>query len=256
MTEIYHKSVGEGPPLVLISGFTADHQSWTLFQERLAKEFTLYFIDNPGSGRSYIPSNGCTIESMAEDILKTLDPYELDKFHLLGHSMGSAISQVIAAKHPERVDKLVLMSTFFKRTKVGEHAFRFLGQLHEEGHPKEKIARALLPWIFSNRFLENDHDVEAIVSFYVQASHQQSVEGFWCQYDALQKYNGLPYLPQIEAETLILHGDEDIITPLRFIETVRSKLKHSSQVIFEKAAHVPHLEDPELFYSSLIKFLK
>lgn len=104
---------GEGYPLVLIMGFSANMDWWDPeLVDDLSKEFRVLAFDNRGAGRTVTPDEGeFTMELLADDTVALMDTLGVEKAHIVGMSMGGMIAQELALKYPEKVDKLVLGCT-------------------------------------------------------------------------------------------------------------------------------------------------
>ena len=111
--ELAHATHGEGFPLVLVHGFTGSSLDWADVVEPLAKARRVITLDHRGHGES--PNTGdaatYTFDQLVADLSALLDRLELDRFDLLGHSMGGIVAMRYALQHPERVRSLVLMDT-------------------------------------------------------------------------------------------------------------------------------------------------
>ena len=102
-----------GPPLVLVHGYTGDITDWRLQLPAFAPSFRILIADNRGHGQSEAPSDRSvyTVDQMAADIEALTAELGLERFHLLGHSMGGAVAQEIALNRPERLLSLTLHNT-------------------------------------------------------------------------------------------------------------------------------------------------
>lgn len=100
--------------LVLLHGFMENLSIWSDLEHHLSENFSLVKIDLPGHGRSEIIAEVQTMELMAEEVKKVLDDQNLNKVHLLGHSMGGYVSLAFAEKYPDSLKSLTLFfSTYF-----------------------------------------------------------------------------------------------------------------------------------------------
>lgn len=100
--------------LVLLHGFMENLSIWSDMEPHLSKDFSLLKIDLPGHGQSEIFGEVHTMELMAEEVKKVLDSQNLNKVHLLGHSMGGYTSLAFAEKYPDTLKSLTLFfSTYF-----------------------------------------------------------------------------------------------------------------------------------------------
>ena len=110
---------GDGPPLLMIRGFTADCSNWSdRFLQPLQERFTCIRFSNRGTGLSEKPSEPTTIRQMAADAVALLDALGIERAHVFGVSMGGMIAQEVVLNHPGRVNGLVLGCT----TPGGENA--------------------------------------------------------------------------------------------------------------------------------------
>ena len=110
---LYYDIVGQGPAVCLINGYRLGSGAWPqLFINRLATRCTVLTFDNRGTGHSDKPDTGYEFRNMARDVVGLLDDLQLPRVHLCGFSMGGAIAQEVAIRHPDRVSRLVLFGTF------------------------------------------------------------------------------------------------------------------------------------------------
>lgn len=103
---------GEGPPLVMLHGFTGAGESWSELAASLAGRFTTFALDLPGHGRSSAPSDPAryALPRFAGDLAAVLDALGLERVALLGYSMGGRAALHFALRHPDRLRALVLES--------------------------------------------------------------------------------------------------------------------------------------------------
>lgn len=111
--ELYYEIHGSGTPLVLLHGGYVDSDMWRLETAMLSKYFKVIEIDSRGHGRSTDASVPITYELMTSDTLALLDQLHIHNAHFVGWSDGAVIAAQVAAFHPERVDKLVLIGAAF-----------------------------------------------------------------------------------------------------------------------------------------------
>ena len=109
--EINYEEYGEGPPLLMILGLGQDIQTWGLQTEAFSEHFRLILFDNRDSGKSSRCISEYTTETMARDVIGLMDYVGIERAHLLGTSLGGIIAQQVALLAPERVIRLILVST-------------------------------------------------------------------------------------------------------------------------------------------------
>ena len=110
--DIVYKMFGKGEPILLISGATGDMNSWdpsTL--KSLSSNHTVIIFDNRGVANTTTGSEAFSIQQFANDTVGLLDVLKIQKADVLGHSMGGIVAQQLAVTHPEKVNRLILVST-------------------------------------------------------------------------------------------------------------------------------------------------
>lgn len=253
---LFHQVAGDGEPILLISGLSADHRSWLPLVDPLAQDYQVVTFDNRGSGRSPVPEGQSTIEHFAHDAIALMDQLNIEKAHIIGQSMGSYIAQYMAADFPDRVIKVVLSNGTTKSDKISEYAFRLVGHLMEDGEAPIRTMEALLPWCFTDNFLGHPTNVDLILDFFLHNPHPISIEGFWLQFHAVYSVDTAPLLHKIKAPTLIIAGEEDLLTTPKDAEVLHRGIIGSSLTVMPRMAHVPHIEDPASFLEVIQTFLK
>src|SRR3712207_2451481 len=104
--EIYVEQVGRGPDVLLIGGLGDTVESWQLQLDGLADRYRVTAFDNRGAGRTPKPEGLVSVEAMADDAAGVLRALDIPAAHLAGFSMGSAIAQELALRHPQLVRSL------------------------------------------------------------------------------------------------------------------------------------------------------
>jgi pimeloyl-ACP methyl ester carboxylesterase len=99
---------GDGPPLLLVHGWPETWYAWRLMMPALARDFQVIAVDQRGIGLSDKPDSGYDTGTLANDLVGLLDALGHERFAVLGHDTGFAISYAIAADHPDRVDRVAL----------------------------------------------------------------------------------------------------------------------------------------------------
>lgn len=252
--ELYYEIHGEGPPLLCLSGFTADHLSWTTVLERFKKHFQVILIDNRGIGSSEVPEYPYTIEMMAADTLALMDALDLEKVHLMGHSMGGMIAMSIVMDNPERVEKLLLCHSIEKTTTVARLTFDFIHRLLASGLTMKQVFPALVPWLFSNNYLDMPGNLEMI--FELNRKHaEMSYDGFKNQLNAISAFDARALLGRIRVPTFIIAGENDLITPPGYSRIMKRVIPGAQLSIIPAVGHMGHIEKPELFSEIALGFL-
>jgi pimeloyl-ACP methyl ester carboxylesterase len=110
--KIAYRRIGNGRPLAVLNGFAATSADWDpSFVDRLAASNELILLDNRGIGRSTDNGQPFGIDQLADDAARVIEMLDLERPSVLGWSMGGFIAQRLASQHPERINRLILLST-------------------------------------------------------------------------------------------------------------------------------------------------
>lgn len=99
---------GEGPPLLLVHGWPENWYAWRLLMPALARNFEVIAVDQRGVGLSDKPQDGYDTGTQAGDLVALMDALGHERFAVVGHDTGFAISYALAADHPDRVARVAL----------------------------------------------------------------------------------------------------------------------------------------------------
>src|SRR5437867_13102392 len=110
--EIYYEEAGQGEPLMLVPGLSGQGSFWSQQVEAFKRDFRVIVHDHRGAGRSAHSAIKYSVEQMADDALRLMSALGIARAHLVGHSTGGAIGQVIALDQPGRLRSLVLSATW------------------------------------------------------------------------------------------------------------------------------------------------
>lgn len=109
--DVYHEVAGTGPPVLLISGSGADLRNVPHDRHPLARHFQTHAYDQRGLGRTSKPDVAYTMADYADDAAALLAALGIERAHVVGVSFGGMVAQHLAIRHPERIQRLVLMCT-------------------------------------------------------------------------------------------------------------------------------------------------
>lgn len=253
-TSYYYELHGKGEPLILISGYTCSHTCWEPILDDLSKYFQVLIFDNPGSGQTKDNNQELSVESIADDVMTMATLLELNNPHIAGHSMGGTIAQRIAAKYGKNINKLILLMTSAKWRQAMLQGLKFSLHLRENNYSFDDIVNATLPWIYGEKFLRDNSQIEKFKADVLQDPFPQSIEDQKRQFNVLEKFNGLPQLTFIQSPTLLIFGTEDIIALPSEVISMSRKIAQS-KVIECNSGHDAMTENPEFISSTCLNFL-
>ncbi|MBK7406010.1 MAG: alpha/beta hydrolase [Phycisphaerales bacterium] len=146
---MYYEIRGSGEPVVLLHGaFMTITNNWSGWIDELAKARKVIAIEMQGHGRTADIARDMTCESFADDVAALLEYLEIPRADLIGYSMGGTVAMQCAIRHPEKVRRVVVISSTFRRDGVTEEGLDALANLSPElfsGSPIEVEYKRLSP---------------------------------------------------------------------------------------------------------------
>jgi len=254
---IYYEVHGEGPPLVMIMGLSANVDWWHPHViEQFSKHFKTVIFDNRGAGRTDKPAIDYSIRMFADDTVGLMDALGIRRAHILGVSMGGMIGQEIALSYPERVDKLVLVST----TCGGPHSIPVPQEtlnkmLNREGMTDEERMRLTVELLYPDEYREKNPELmeEALRRLMIAPI---PLDVYMRQLQAGSQFDSYDRLPNIRAPTIILTGKKDVLLPWENSKILAERIPGAKLVTFEESGHGMISQNAEEFCREVIGFLK
>ena len=254
-SSLYYQEMGSGEPLVLIAGLASDSQSWLPVVVQLSKHFRVIIFDNRGVGRSPAENENITIQKMTDDCVSLMKYLNLSSANILGHSMGGMIAMDMAARYPKLVDKLILEATAPKISMRNIELFNDWVEYLKSGMEKELWFRNVFYWIFSPAFFNDKEMVNQAVSMSINYRYPQSDISFENQVNSVSLFDYTSEISNIQASTLIIYGQEDLLFSESETDDLFRNLTNSKTVIIPKAAHSIHMDNPQGFIDAVVEFL-
>ena len=249
MQDIYVGDTGNGFPLVLVHGFLGSSKMWEPQIEVFKKNYRVITPDLPGFGKSNKSESCNSIFSMAEFIIDCLKKKRIEKFFLLGHSMGGMIVQEIAKIVGNRISKLICYGT----GPIGEVPGRF----ESMDKSREKLKKTGLQ-ITAHRIAKTWFVKGENAKYFYLCSNAGKVTNLKAADNALiamKNWNGLENLKNIKSKTLIIWGDQDKSYNFDQVDALNKNIQNSKLKIFKGCSHNTHLEKPDEFNACVQNFL-
>ncbi len=254
----YYDDYGAGHPVLFISGLASTRLGWWKQIEPFSRKFRVINMDNRDAGDSALGMAPYTIADMSEDtagVIKNLNP---GRTHIIGISMGGMIAQELAIRHPELVDKLVLVATTAGGpTSVNARPEVAALLMRGEGEDIETRVRRTFTAIAGEGHMANHpEDLEHIVKN--SLARPMSLESYQRQLGACMvhfRQGAADRLAQITAPTLVVHGDYDPLIPYPNGKYLAEHIKGARLVTFPGVGHISMIESPERFNREVIEFL-
>ena len=235
-------------PLVFVHGFMGGSDQWAL-QEPLADGRTLVRLDLPGFGKNGDAAPINRISDFGSWALEELSARGITRFDLLGHSMGGMIVQEMIRQSPASVNRLILFAT----AATGTLPDRFEPIETSMQRARDDGAEATARRISATWFLHGEADPEYPPCAAV--AETASLDAILAGLEAMRDWSAEEHLSKIDAETLVIWGDQDRTYAWPQIEQLWKEIPNSHLAVVPKAAHAVHAERPALFNALVRDFL-
>ena len=254
-TRVHYEVLGrrKAPAVLMIQGLGADKHGWDMQRFVLATRYRVVAFDNRGAGRSDKPFGPYSLEQMADDAMVVLDAAGVDVAHVVGASMGGAIALIVALEHPERVRSLTLACTACRN-----HPWRrellsgWATRATEQG--MAAMTREAARWVIGPRSFRR---LLPAFGWLGPLALGRSSHAFVAQVRAILATDEsmADRLGEITVPTLVVVGNQDILTPRGDSEELAERLPNAELVVISGAAHGLMVEHATTFNRVLLEFL-
>ncbi len=235
-------------PLVFVHGFMGGSAQWAA-QAPLAEHRDFVCLDLPGFGQNADLPPVRSIEGFAEWALDTLTRQGIERFDLLGHSMGGMIVQEMVHSAPTRVNSLILYGTGPRGLLPGrfETIETSMQRAREDG-PRETARRIAATWFLDEAEAPGFPSCAGI-------AEKAGLPAILAGLEAMRDWTGVAYLDAIRARTLIVWGDGDRTYPWSQIQELWDRIPNANLAVVPACAHAVHMERPDYFNRLIEDFL-
>jgi len=252
---IYYELHGQSHPLVLIAGYTCDHTFWLPILDKLTAKFQVLIFDNRGVGQTKDNGIPFTLETMAEDVMALIQELGLIRPHILGHSMGGAVAQIIAQTYPDKINKLMILNSTAKINVRTRKVIENLLNLRKKNIPSDLLIETSMLWCLSSDYLTNPENIIAFKQAFQNNPYPQTVEDQERQLKALLAFDSNHWLHAIKTPTLVVAAEDDIVDlPLE-----GQQLKEwipNAEFKLTSGGHVSPIEQPSQVAKIILNFLE
>ena len=255
-TRIHYEVTGKSgaTPVLMIQGLGASKNAWNLQRIAMATRFRIISFDNRGAGRSDKPTEPFTLEQMADDALAVLDAAGIETAHVVGASMGGVISQIVAVKYPHRVRSLTLVCTACRNHPWRQELLQSWAKTAVDKGMIE-VGKEAAQWVMSPRSFRR---LVPAFTWMGPLAALRPRHSFVSQIDAIlnTREDLVDQLSTITAPTMVIVGNQDILTPRGDSEEIAERIPNAELVVISGAAHGLMMEHSSTFNRILIEFLQ
>lgn len=250
---IAYNDQGQGTPVVFIHGLGMSGSTWDqIAQKALAAGYRTLTYDQRGFGQASLPPAPYSIVDLADDLRVLLEHCNIERFHLVGHSLGGLVAQKLALAQPERILSLALICT---TAHMGERAGRFaigIAKIAELGFDTvaanatlkaqiEQILAEGFPWgpppfAMFRRGLEKPNPAQAMA------------------WRAMVGFSVKEQMAKFAKPTLVTHGTHDVWIPFGNGKWLGENVPRARWLPIQGAGHFPQLKQADWLASQLLDF--
>nr|WP_295904229.1 alpha/beta hydrolase [uncultured Bdellovibrio sp.] len=271
-TPIYYEVRGEGEPLILVYGIACIMNHWHHQVEYFSKHYKVITFDLRGHQRSnpVVDMSQLTMEALAKDVVLLAKHLKIKKAHFAGHSFGAPIILKIYDNYPELFHSMIFINGFARNPIKGmfgldvvEPFFYFVkGQYQSQPNMwntlwKMAVDNPMAVYLAAlaggfNLRVTHIKDIEV----YMRGVARLNLQVFLTLFEVLMEYNGESVLEKIRVPALIISGEKDMVTPIRFQYHFKEAIKHSEFVLVPYGSHCTQLDFPDYTNLKIEKFLE
>jgi len=250
--ETYYKynKINEKHPLIFIHGIGLNHGIWD-DQINYLKNYNTIVYDLIGHGKTPFNKKEMTMKDLTKQLLKLVDGLDINKFHLVGFSIGSLIARDFASLYSERLSSLTIFATVYKRS---ENEKRQILNRYEMMKFKKNITkrRAVNRW-FTEKFIKKN----PLIYKKIYSMLENTIHDTWLKiYKLFVHYEDDDMkIKQITAKTLIITGQDDIGSKPRMSDEISKLIQGSVVKIIKGGKHLCNIECAEIFNLTIKKFI-
>lgn len=234
--DIRHAVIGEGAPLLMVHGWGASIETLVPLAARLSRQgYRCLMLDLPGFGESAEPAQAWHVRDYVECCLAFLDAYHVPCAHYFGHSLGGRIGLMLAADHPQRINKMTLSNSAGIKPEPGIGQQLRLGLVRRARSSLQKIGARSTAENLRKRYNQQYGSDD-----FVQAS--PIMRGTLVN---IVEQDLLAYARRAAHPTVLIWGDADEETPLWMGRKLENALPDAALIVHPGAGHYAYLDFPE-----------
>jgi len=242
--DLYYEITGniQSPKtLVFLNGLSQSTVAWFLMLPYFKEKFKVILVDFIFQGQSSKTAEWRSFDRHAEDIKELLDKLKIEKAALVGLSYGSLVSQHFAVHYPQKLDKLILMSTFAHKTPYYEAIeLAWWNSLQIGGY--SLMLDVMLPSVLGENYFKNPIIPIDLMKQARTDANSNSDALFKLMRATRERPDYRPMLKEIKTPTLIIHGEKDLLMSVSLAQEVHKAIPNSVLEIIPNVGHTLNLE--------------
>lgn len=246
---------GSGPPVLLSHALGVDMGMWDEVADALADRFSVTCYDHRGHGRSPVLPGPYTMDDLVDDAVELIAQHIKRPVIFIGLSMGGMVGQLLAARHPEWVRKLVLANCPSHVPDQAQDTWRARMASVEQGGMAAVIDATMARWFTPTFAADQRHGGAQAVAAVREAMLATSPAGYVAACAAVSGFDARAELQRIQVPTLVIGATQDPGTSPQASEDLQQSIA-GARLRLLNTAHLSALEQPQTFVEAVLSFLE
>jgi aminoacrylate hydrolase len=250
---LYYERHGAGFPVLLVTGLAGTAQYWNDQIPAFSRSFEVVVHDHRGMGESDPATCSSTMERLAADVVALMDALKIDKAHVVGHSAGGAVAQILAIQHPQRLASIVIAASWTKADAYFRRLFNYRKETLLRLGPASYVQANTL-FLYPSQYISRHHERLRQVEAHALA-HFPQPEHMLSRIDAILAFDRTAELARIRTPTLIVAAQDDLVTPAYMSEDLARRIPGAEAKFFPQGGHYFTQTLPREFNHAVKPFL-
>lgn len=232
---LYFERHGAGYPVIFVSGLGGVASFWRDQIPTFAKSFEVIAYDHRGVGQSDRACTSLTIEMLAGELVNLMDSLGLEKAHIVGHSAGGAVAQVLAIEHPKRCAGIVIAASWAKADAYFRRQYALRKEILTRLGPASYV-QANTVFLYPSHYISRNHENLRQMEAQLLATFA-GAEIVGARIDACLAFDRSADLARIRTPTLVVVAQDDLVTPAYFSEELARRIPGAEAKFFPQGGH-------------------
>lgn len=237
---------GSGEPVVMVHGGESDRTQFTALRPHLGDGVRAISYDQRDSGVTSGPAQPYGMGELSDDLAGFIGALGLSDVHVFGTSFGGALAQQFALRHPDKVRSLILVCTTPSVNLTSEELGRAMAM------PAEERRAAMVDFLFTPEGREKD---PGLVARSWTTLAVRAAEADARRHAAAREHDVIDRLEKIQARTLVIHGDEDLMAPPEGARMLAERIPDARLELIPGGRHGIATEFPDVVAQLTLDFV-
>jgi aminoacrylate hydrolase len=244
---------GDGPPLMLVTGLGGSRHYWANLLPALTRRFTVITHDHMGTGDTTSRRTSHTVDALAADVLALADHLGIGRTHLVGHSTGAAVGQILGAEVPERLAGLVLYAGWAGPDPYFDLCFSVRKELLLAAGAAA-YHRATPLFLYPPNWISDDRGrLDRLIAGMIATS--PPVETLAARVDMLLAFDRRRHVGRVRTRAVVVSADDDQLTPPHLSHELATGIAGARRVRLAWGGHAASQTAPEAFLDAIMPAL-